>query len=138
MARTKKDESLAGPEEFQTAMETLRERVNRGMNVIQENPRELYVPGRKFMVVRDIARFEGIVAHGEKFWSGWSRPLRVGEVITCEGWKPGMDTEQEGVNWRARRVPENALWCQVWPPQGLFTPWPMDGLLRALPESYQD
>lgn len=117
-----------------TAMETLRRHRDEQIRVIHGNPRELYVADRKFVVIREGARFEGIVQHGEKFWSGWSRKLHLGEVITCEGWKPGMDTPQEGVNWTAPRVPEGILWCQVWPINGLFTPWPLPGFLRPLAE----
>ena len=104
------------------------------LQVIHDRPREIYVEGRRFQVMVPNARFEGIQLFGDKHWAGWSRPLAMGEIITCDGWRPGMDDTAEGVNWRARRVPENALWVQVWPMQGLFTPWPMDGILRPLPE----
>lgn len=104
------------------------------IRVIHESPRKVYVQDRRFQVVRWGARFEGIVQFGENAWAGWSRPLELGEVITCDGWKPGMGGGPEGVNWTAPRVPEGILWCQVWPMHGLFTPWPMEGFLRPLDE----
>lgn len=104
------------------------------IQIIHTRPREVYVQDRRFQVMKPNARFEGILLFGEDQWAGWSRPLQMGEIITCEGWKPGIDNTPEGVNWSARRVPDNALWVQIWPMQGLFTPWPMDGLLRALPD----
>lgn len=130
MARTK-TLSEAEIQENSTAMEVLRQHREEQIRAIHGNPRELYVEGRQFVVVREGARFEGILEHG-KFWSGWSRKLHLGEVITCEGWKRGLETEQEGVNWTAPRVPDELLWCQVWPINGLFTPWPLPGFLKAL------
>lgn len=116
-----------------TAMETLRRNRDEQIRAIHGNPRELYVADRKFVVIRPGARLEGILEHG-KFWSGWTRKLHLGEVLTCEGWKPGLETDQEGVNWIPSNMPEGLLWCQVWPINGLFTPWPLDGYLRALPD----
>ncbi|AWN07818.1 hypothetical protein HOT31_gp148 [Microbacterium phage Hendrix] len=139
MARTKskkKELSEAEIEANSTAMIELRRHRDEQIRLIHGNPRELYVADRKFAVVREGARFEGIVEHG-KYWSGYSRPLELGEVIVCEGWKPGMDTDQEGVNWTGARMPEGTLlWCQVWPINGLFTPWPLPGYLKALPDDF--
>jgi hypothetical protein len=104
------------------------------LQIIHDRPREVFVQDRRFQVMRPGARLEGILLFGEKHYSGWSRKLWPGEVITCDGWRPGFDNTAEGVNWTGPRVPENALWVQVWPMQGLFTPWPMDGVLRALPD----
>lgn len=134
MAKTKlSEEELL--QQNSTAMETLRRHRAESIRVIHGNPRELYVADRKFVVIREGARFEGILEHG-KFWSGWSRSLQLGEVITCEGWKRGLETDQEGVNWTAKRVPDELLWCQVWPINGLFTPWPLPGYLKALPDNF--
>ena len=132
MAKTK-ELTEAEIQENSTALRVLREQRAQGIRAIPDNPRELYVADRKFVVIKPGARLEGILEHG-KFWSGWTRKLHLGEVITCEGWRKGLDTDQEGVNWIPSRMPEGLLWCQVWPINGLFTPWPLDGFLRPLAE----
>lgn len=137
MARSK-ELTEAEIQENSTAMQLLRQRREESIRAMPDSPRELYVADRKFVVIREGARLEGILQHGDKFWSGWARKLHLGEVITCEGWKPGMDTQMEGVNWIPSRQPEgNLLWCQVWPINGLFTPWPLPGYLKALPDNHE-
>ena len=121
-------------EEFSTAMQTFRDRVQHAVEALHVSPREVYVEGGRYQVRSSIARLEGIRLFGDKHWAGWSRPLVMGEVLICDGWKPCMDTDAEGVNWRGPRIPDDLLWCQVWPIQGLFTPWPMDGIMKRMPD----
>ena len=96
--------------------------------------RELYPTGQRFRVVKAGARFVGIVSFGASAWAGWSKPLAVGDVITCDGWRPGMDNTPEAVNFSGGVVPDNALWAQVWPMSGLFRPYPMEGYLEPIDE----
>lgn len=89
--------------------------------------------GNRFRVVREGARLEGLVYFGETTWSGWSRNLEVGEIVTCTGWQPAWNAEHVSVaNFTAENVPPNARWCSVWPIAGLFLPWPMPGFLEPL------
>lgn len=109
--------------------------------MVSEHPaRTLYREGRKFRVLRDGARLEGIVTFGTggTAWAGFSRVLKVGDVITCLGWKPMMGTPQEGVNFESDTTPENAVWSTVWPLNGLFQPFPMEGFLEWVPSADDD
>lgn len=95
--------------------------------------RKQFREGNRFQVVREGARLEGLVFFGETTWSGWSRNLEVGEIITCTGWQPAWNAEHVSVaNFTAENVPPTARWVAVWPLAGLFLPWPMPGFLEPL------
>ncbi|MET0886198.1 MAG: hypothetical protein ABWX92_07080 [Mycetocola sp.] len=105
----------------------------------QHPARELYQQDRKFRVVKQGARLEGIVHFGSgNAWAGFSRHLKVGDVVTCTGWKPGMGTPSEVVNFDCATSPEDVIWSMMWPMQGLFTPYPMDGYLVPIPDGDED
>lgn len=93
-----------------------------------------YVAGAKFLVVKPGARFEGLIPHGKFALMGWSRPLAVGEVVTCKGWSdavgPGMSMRV--LNFDGAKVPEAAIVMQIWPFESLFRPYPLYGLLEPL------
>jgi hypothetical protein len=95
-----------------------------------------YVEGDQFRVVREGARLEGFLLHGEELISGWSRRLQVGEVLTCKGWQVINVGELEirGTQWTGAKIPESAVSIQVWPFDGLFRPFPMEGVLEPYVE----
>lgn len=118
---------------------THRERVEHRREHDLREQHQLFVEGRHFKVVKPNARLEAILQFGPELISGWSRPLQVGEVLTCAGWRMGMDcgpgcVPQLEVNWHHRFLPPNAQWAQVWPMAGLFLPFPMPGFLEPVPE----
>lgn len=106
-----------------------------------EHPaRLLYREGRRFRVVKEGARLEGIVTFGTggTSWAGFSRHLKVGELVQCLGWKPMMGTPSEGAMFESDSTPPNAVWSMVWPMNGLFQPFPMDGYLQWEPSADDD
>jgi hypothetical protein len=99
----------------------------------QAGAMEVYYTGARFRVIKEGARFEGIVTWGEKHYAGWSRPLEVGEIIECNGWREGLAGGGfMEANFTAERVPDNARWVQVWPQASLWRPWPLDGYLEPI------
>lgn len=100
--------------------------------------RELYSPGRRFRVVREGVRLEGIVSFGTTSWAGYAKPLAVGDIVTCNGWRQGMNSEVQEANFTADGVPWNALWCQVWPQESLWSPWPLAGFLEPIEDNEEE
>lgn len=95
--------------------------------------RKLYVEGASFRVVKEGARLEGLVTFGASAWGGWSRPLRVGEVLLCRGWLPGWGSDSiPHVQFTGKDVPPNADWVHVWPMSGLWRPYPLEGYLEKV------
>lgn len=90
-----------------------------------------YLAGEQYRVMQPGARLEGFLLHGEELISGWSRGLIVGEVLTCKGWQSVELREMtiRGVQWTGFKVPESAVSMQVWPFDGLFRPFPLEGIL---------
>lgn len=95
--------------------------------------RSLYTEGARFRVIQEGARFEGMVQFGSS-WSGWTRNLKVGEIVTCLGWRPGWAEagEFKQPNFTGEKVPDNASYVTIWPKAGLFFPWPFDGFLEPV------
>jgi hypothetical protein len=93
-----------------------------------------YIEGRKFRVVREGARFEGLLLHGEQIISGWSRRISQGEVLTCLGWKSvdAFGATLKGVMWTGAKVPYSAIVMQIWPFESIFRPYPLSGLLERV------
>lgn len=93
--------------------------------------------GEKYRVVREGARFEGLLLFGEASISGWARNITAGEVITCLGWKtvPVFGTEISGVMWTGLKVPDNALVLQFWPFESLFRPQPLGSYIERFYDS---
>jgi hypothetical protein len=91
-----------------------------------------YIEGRKFRVMKEGARFEGLLLHGEQTISGWSRRISQGEVLTCLGWKTvdAFGAAFRGVMWTGLKVPDSAIVMQIWPFESIFRPYPLAGLLR--------
>lgn len=106
-------------------------------NVFQR-ARDTFVAGRRFKVIKEGARLEGIVTFGDHAWAGYAKTLQVGEIVTCNGWREGMSGGAEEANFTAAGVPWNALWVQVWPQDGLWRPWPMDGVLEPLDDEQME
>lgn len=98
--------------------------------------KELYAAGRQFRVIREGARFEGLLLFGEASMSGWSRTIKPGEILTCLGWQEVdvFGTHIAGVMWTGMKVPDNAMVMQVWPFESLFRPYPMTGVLEPYVE----
>lgn len=90
-----------------------------------------YVAGSQYRVLKDGARFEGLLLFGEQSISGWSREIKQGEILTCLGWKEAhvFGTDIAGVMWTGVKVPDNAMVMQIWPFESLFRPIPLKGLL---------
>jgi len=101
---------------------------------------ELYVEGRQFRVVKEGARFEGLLLFGEASMSGWSRKILSGELVTCLGWQEidVFGTHIAGVMWTGQKVPDNAMVMQIWPFESLFRPFPMTGILEPYVEPPED
>lgn len=101
-----------------------------------------YEAGQRFRVVREGARFEGLLLFGEQSVSGWSRRITKGEILTCLGWKTAhvFGTQVTGVMWTGAKVPDNAMTMQIWPFESLFRPQPLPGLLEPYvePETFED
>lgn len=97
---------------------------------------ELYVEGRRFRVVKEGARFEGLLLFGETSMSGWSRKILSGELVTCLGWQEidVFGTHIAGIMWTGSKVPDNAMVMQIWPFESLFRPFPMTGVLEPYVE----
>lgn len=91
-----------------------------------------YGEGERFRVVKEGARFEGLLLFGEQSISGWSRNIKPGEVLTCLGWKEVhvFGACVAGIMWTGLKVPDNAMVMQVWPFESLFRPFPLEGLLE--------
>jgi hypothetical protein len=101
--------------------------------------RASFVEGARFRVIKPGARLEGMVFFGETTWSGWSRNLEVGEIVTCRGWIPGWQTSDVMVaDFTAEKVPDNAKWVSVWPLAGMWKPYPALGYLEALDDNEED
>lgn len=100
--------------------------------LVVSSAEQKWAAGKKFRVVKEGARLEGIVTFGDSAWAGYSKALQVGDEITCNGWRIGMDGQTEEANFTADGVPWNALWIQFWPMSGLFRPWPMEGYLEEI------
>lgn len=101
---------------------------------------ELYVEGRRFRVVKEGARFEGLLLFGEASMSGWSRKILKGELVTCLGWQEidVFGTHIAGIMWTGSKVPDNAMVMQIWPFESLFRPFPMTGVLEPYEEPAED
>lgn len=101
---------------------------------------ELYVEGRQFRVVKEGARFEGLLLFGEASLSGWSRKILKGELVTCLGWQEidVFGTHIAGIMWNGPKVPENAMVMQIWPFESLFRPYPLTGFLEPYKEPAED
>ena len=101
---------------------------------------ELYVEGRQFRVVKEGARFEGLLLFGEASMSGWSRKILRGELVTCLGWQEidVFGTHIAGIMWTGSKVPDNAMVMQIWPFESLFRPFPMTGVLEPYEEPVED
>jgi hypothetical protein len=101
---------------------------------------KLYVEGRRFRVVKEGARFEGLLLYGEQSMSGWSRKILPGEILTCLGWQEVQvfGTHVAGIMWTGQKVPDNAMVMQVWPFESLFRPFPMRGVLEPYVEPPAD
>ena len=101
---------------------------------------ELYVEGRRFRVVKEGARFEGLLLFGEASMSGWSRTIQRGEILTCLGWKEVdvFGTHIAGIMWDGPKVPDNAMVMQVWPFESLFRPYPLTGFLEPYEEPVEE
>lgn len=97
---------------------------------------ELYVEGRRFRVIKEGARFEGLLLFGEASMSGWSRKILSGELVTCLGWQEidVFGTHIAGIMWTGSKVPDNAMVMQIWPFESLFRPFPMTGVLEPYVE----
>jgi hypothetical protein len=92
--------------------------------------------GRRFRVIREGARLEGLVFFGSTTWSGWTRALEVGEIVTCNGWVDGFNTPGiRVVTFAADRVPDNTEWVSVWPLASLWKPYPAEGYLELIEEN---
>lgn len=101
-----------------------------------------YEEGERFRVIKEGARFEGLLLFGEQSISGWSRHIIQGEVLTCLGWKEVQvfGTNVAGVMWTGLKVPDNAMVMQIWPFESIFRPFPLRGLLEHVqdPDSEAD
>lgn len=96
-------------------------------------PNEIYVDGAEFIVVKENCRFEGIINFGGHLIGGYTKRLKVGDKITCTGWKVDFMTRNAMVpNWTMDGVPTNLEWLQFWPFQGLWTPWPLNGTVEPV------
>ena len=102
--------------------------------------KELYAEGRRFKVVKEGARFEGLLLFGEASLTGWSRTISPGEILTCLGWQEVevFGTHVAGVMWTGNKVPDNAMVMQVWPFESLFRPFPMTGVLEPYVEPEEE
>lgn len=102
--------------------------------------KELYAEGRQFRVIKEGARFEGLLLFGEASMSGWSRTINPGEILTCLGWKEVdvFGAHVAGVMWTGPKVPDNAMVMQIWPFESLFRPYPMTGVLEPYVEPEED
>jgi hypothetical protein len=120
--------------------------------------RAQFKEGARFRVVKEGARLEALVYFGETTWSGWSRPLEVGEVITCTGWQDGFGDgytpitntgagneamvgetiKPQVANFTGDDVPREARWVAVWPLAGLWKPYPAEGYLEPLSDNEED
>lgn len=101
---------------------------------------KLYVEGRRFRVIKEGARFEGLLLYGEQSMSGWSRKILPGEILTCLGWQEVevFGTHVAGIMWTGPKVPDNAMVMQVWPFESLFRPFPMRGVMEPYVEPAED
>ena len=102
--------------------------------------KELYAEGRQFRVIKEGARFEGLLLFGEQSMSGWSRTIKPGEIVTCLGWREieVFGTHVAGVMWTGPSVPDNAMVMQIWPFESLFRPFPMTGVLEPYVEPQEE
>ncbi len=82
-----------------------------------------YREGQRYRVMREGARFEGLLIFGEQSLSGWSRRITKGETLTCLGWQETnvLGVDIAGIMWAGLKVPGNAVVMQVWPFESL--PW---------------
>jgi hypothetical protein len=108
----------------------------KGKRVTEENPGVKYAKGKKFRVVREGAKVQGMQAK-QGYHQGWSRPLAIGEVVESKGfeWGWGSDPGQE-VHFIVDDIPSGVSCIEVGPLHyGPMTAWPQDGYLEEITES---
>ncbi len=101
-----------------------------------EVQRRWYVPGAKFRIVKEGARLEALVFFGDTNWAGWSRNLRVGELVELVDWRRGWNADEPVPQFAAaERMPHgDARWITIAPTAGLWRPYPHPGFLEPYDE----
>jgi hypothetical protein len=90
---------------------------------------EVYMPGKKFRVIKEGARLTGWERkHG--YFKGWARDLEVGEVVESLGYGPGIGSDPGyGIHFK---VPDMSF-VEFSPSQGgVFNYHPLDGYLEPV------
>jgi hypothetical protein len=68
-------------------------------------------------------------ANGRDIWSGWSRVLPIGTVLECIGWRRFRRDGLVAPQFIYPELPAEAKWSTIWPNDGVWRPWPLEGLL---------
>lgn len=97
-----------------------------------------WVAGARYEVVFQPATLVGEQPDGPYVTKHWSRELRLGEVLTCDGWDWGWGSDPgRHVHWSADDVPPGTIRLRVMPEHVDFTllrTEPRTGVLRKIEE----
>jgi len=107
-----------------------------GKKSLPIKPREVYRRGTFWRVVAENIRVEAMCnygkgANGQDIWSGWSRVLPIGTVVECIGWRRFRRDGLVAPQFIYPGLPAEAKWSTIWPNDGVWRPWPMEGILVA-------
>jgi hypothetical protein len=96
--------------------------------------RAVWTEGSQWRVIREGARLSGMVSGGPGWMRGWGRPLVVGEVVTCVGFKMGWgsDSIPEAMFSTPDSIEARASFVNINPQVGMWQPYPQDGYLERV------
>ena len=112
---------------------------NAGSKTLSISPRKTFKKGTRWRVTGENVRIEAMCNYGQgpngqQIWSGWSRHIPVGTIVTCIGWRRFRRDGLVAPQFVFDGLPAEAKWSSVWPHDGVWRPWPLAGILEAVTE----